>query len=1224
MNTVRLLPLLLLALPLTLAHAAPAPTFSPSVGWAGTTSTNGTRVRILGAGFAADPQANQVFFFNGAKASIIANTPNDLRYQATGVIGSPGSGPGELQGPNTVAVDADGNVYVANAANARVEVFNSTGNYVRQLGNDLNLASVYGVAVDNTRKRLYLSGQKFTSGTGGASDWQNWVYGLSLATDPALVFQAMTGTNVPSLGMAINESTGDLYVASRCTIHKYAPDGTNRGDLPPPPVVCPQLDKWGLAFDQKAQILYVPHGSLVLVYRNDIPERTFDTGHTLYGIAVDWQGYIYVAHDLGRYRLAKYDSEGTRITEVDERLPGVQDFDYLGIAVNANKRIHAVTSSPDPCECVRLFSPADSSELLVTVPPGAQTGKITVQTPTTTLTSEASFTVLTALEPVAVNLVEITQGVWSYPLIWMKDTLAYIRVTGFFGHPAFDTALVRFTTPHIPPSPPTSIDLHPDHFVYDTSGGKTDTLIHFHVPATVYELRYNNYDLHVEAWRKGQQLVPPDQQNRHIILESTNPLNILFVKFTDVPEDMWDQVNPFAWFDMNTFFHGIATLKRTFPAKTMLPGLNYRIVDAPPTDLVTNLTDKTRRNELRVLAKQTLNDYLAVPYQAFRPTRVIGLVDNARYPGTGPLGWSTADSAVTFFSRNQGNIRQWGELVAHELGHTYGLVPPGKPNYVQVESGDHSSNQNLSQEQGAPITPWNALTDRLLTGNESLAMMRSGGVPDSDRVFFESRFRGALPDYVDVDYHLLFDALEYHRPGEDDLRLAAFAAATFVMLGSIDSKGVVTIVDSFVTDAEFPSTVVDDSEYSIVFLDSNGQVLGRQLFAVLYGAQDLGQMDTGTFEIAAPYPPATARVELRSGNRVLTQLVPSQTPPVVQDVTVEVPEFERVRIGWAAVDPDGDSLTYTVSYSADGGETFMPIAAGLHGTQFFWDDRQTGGSAHAQIKVTAWDGFHEGSGVSTPFVLGKKLPEVSIVEPAPGATVTEGSVIHLRGAGLDPEDGALDGESLVWRLDETHELGTGQTVMLQELPRDLPNGSVLLPVPVGPHTISLQARDSDGNQTTARIGIVVVADTDRDGVSDQTETEFGSDPYDPFVQPNFDQDGDAVPDSEDNCPTASNPDQADFDLDGDGDACDPDVDGDGVGNESDRCPGTISGDQVDAHGCSIAQYCPCEGPWKTHGAYVSCVATKAGQFVSAGLITSEQKDTIVSQAAQSGCGQKAK
>jgi hypothetical protein len=157
-----------------------------------------------------------------------------------------------------------------------------------------------------------------------------------------------------------------------------------------------------------------------------------------------------------------------------------------------------------------------------------------------------------------------------------------------------------------------------------------------------------------------------------------------------------------------------------------------------------------------------------------------------------------------------------------------------------------------------------------------------------------------------------------------------------------------------------------------------------------------------------------------------------------------------------------------------------------------------------------------------------------------------------------------------------------------------------------------------------------------------------------------DVDSDGIPDDDDNCPNTPNPDQADFDRDGDGDACDPDDDNDGVVDDADNCPlfanadqkdadadgigdacdtdddndgvidgldscpNTLTGEEVvvDASGCAIAQLCPCENAWKNHGAYVSCVAHAAEDFVAAGLITEAEKDEIVAEAAQSTCGNK--
>jgi len=84
----------------------------------------------------------------------------------------------------------------------------------------------------------------------------------------------------------------------------------------------------------------------------------------------------------------------------------------------------------------------------------------------------------------------------------------------------------------------------------------------------------------------------------------------------------------------------------------------------------------------------------------------------------------------------------------------------------------------------------------------------------------------------------------------------------------------------------------------------------------------------------------------------------------------------------------------------------------------------------------------------------------------------------------------------------------------------------------------------------------------------------------------------------------------------------PDSDADGVPNEQDQCPNTPSGSIVDAHGCSIAQLVSCDGQWKNHGQYVSAIAKMCEQFLSAGLITEDQKDAIVEAAAKSSCGKR--
>ena len=97
------------------------------------------------------------------------------------------------------------------------------------------------------------------------------------------------------------------------------------------------------------------------------------------------------------------------------------------------------------------------------------------------------------------------------------------------------------------------------------------------------------------------------------------------------------------------------------------------------------------------------------------------------------------------------------------------------------------------------------------------------------------------------------------------------------------------------------------------------------------------------------------------------------------------------------------------------------------------------------------------------------------------------------------------------------------------------------------------------------------ADRDGDGFGDACDTTDG-----------LDVDGDGVANAVDNCPFMANADQADRDGDGFGDACDTtdglDVDGDGVANAVDNCPFVANADQADRDGDGLGDACdPSDG-----------------------------------------------
>lgn len=149
-----------------------------------------------------------------------------------------------------------------------------------------------------------------------------------------------------------------------------------------------------------------------------------------------------------------------------------------------------------------------------------------------------------------------------------------------------------------------------------------------------------------------------------------------------------------------------------------------------------------------------------------------------------------------------------------------------------------------------------------------------------------------------------------------------------------------------------------------------------------------------------------------------------------------------------------------------------------------------------------------------------------------------------------------------------------------------------------------------------------------------------------------DNDGDLVIDSEDNCPSDSNPSQLDTDGDSLGDACDRDRDGDGVRNRDDNCPAVANGagqaddadgdtvgdacDECEAtplaapvgrDGCSVDQACSCDvddqgDPWAGHHKYVACVADEVFRLRLSRVLANEEADAIRAAARASSCGER--
>lgn len=234
-------------------------------------------------------------------------------FYATHAYTATGTGQGQLSGPAATATDAQGNLYVVDGGNYRIQKFDSAGNFVLAWGsngsaegqfngvNDIALDSAGNVWVaDQNNSRL----QKFdgqgnflqavgTAGSGNGEFQQTW--GLAIAPDDTIYVADHFNNRIQYF-----DETG-AYVGQW--------DGTNGG---------------GMAFSTPYRLAIAPDGAVYVSDFNGVQKFTatgtfiaqVGTAGTAagqlnepIGLAVDEDGNLYVA-DLDLGRVQKFSSTG--------------------------------------------------------------------------------------------------------------------------------------------------------------------------------------------------------------------------------------------------------------------------------------------------------------------------------------------------------------------------------------------------------------------------------------------------------------------------------------------------------------------------------------------------------------------------------------------------------------------------------------------------------------------------------------------------------------------------------------------------------------------------------------------------------------------------------------------------------------------------------------------------------------------------------------------------
>lgn len=215
------------------------------------------------------------------------------------------------------------------------------------------------------------------------------------------------------------------------------------------------------------------------------------------------------------------------------------------------------------------------------------------------------------------------------------------------------------------------------------------------------------------------------------------------------------------------------------------------------------------------------------------------------------------------------------------------------------------------------------------------------------------------------------------------------------------------------------------------------------------------------------------------GDTVTEVALGSATPQIDVSLADGFEVVDELRaVEWDVVDPDSTEHEFLLEYSRDGGQTWEVLALDQRESDYTLDPSDLPGSVEpgsSMVRVLASDGASTGSAVSDGFTVPSSGPSARITAPDDSHRVREGQVVWLRAVALDLEDGALDGDSVVWESDVDGELGRGPDLAVTTLSE-------------GEHLVTLTATDSDGATASDSVTVRV------DGTPPTLDVTVGGEP----------------------------------------------------------------------------------------------------------------------------------
>jgi len=250
-----------------------------------------------------------------AAATVGAQPPPSFLTQ----WGTEGSGDGEFMSPLGVATDAEGNVYVADNGNRRIQKFTSAGVFLTKWGsqgsgNGQFGGGMFGVATDAAGNVYVTDGgnsriQKFTGAGAYITQWGS---------------QGDGNGQFAGIFFLAADAAGNVYVSEQNNrIQKFSSDGTYLTQWPCVDSLGNTFNANGIAVDATGNV-YVTDTTNDRIWKYSgsgvylTKWGSFGTGDGQFdipfGLATDVTGDVYVG-DAGGSRIQKFTNTGTYLTQ---------------------------------------------------------------------------------------------------------------------------------------------------------------------------------------------------------------------------------------------------------------------------------------------------------------------------------------------------------------------------------------------------------------------------------------------------------------------------------------------------------------------------------------------------------------------------------------------------------------------------------------------------------------------------------------------------------------------------------------------------------------------------------------------------------------------------------------------------------------------------------------------------------------------------------------------